>query len=375
MRDAELLIREYDYELPSELIAQTPIEPRDAARLMVIHRDTGEIEHRIFRDIVEYLRPGDVLVANDSRVIPARLHARKIPTGGRVELLLLNRRDATTWEVLVGGKRVREGTRLEVHRLERPSEGAEKPSGASGQGEAKGLTLSAEVIEVLDGPRRVVRFERPVEEVWDELGEVPLPPYIREPLRDPERYQTVYARVEGSAAAPTAGLHFTAELMHRLREMGVEFAWVTLHIGLDTFQPVREERVTEHKMHSEYCELNPQTAEQINRAKLEGRRVIAVGTTAVRVLETAALKAVEIAGDGCPWQTVAAFSGYTDLFIYPGFRFRVVDALITNFHLPRSTLLLLVSAFAGRELILRAYREAVRRRYRFYSFGDATLIL
>ena len=353
----KLLIQDYDYELPKELIAQTPIEPRDAARLMVIHRATGEIEHRVFRDIVEYLCPGDVLVANDSRVIPARLRARKVPTGGRVELLLLNRRDATTWEVLVGGRRVRKGTRLEVRR---------DHGGAP--------YLSAEVIEVLDGPRRVVCFDRPVEEVWDELGEVPLPPYVHEPLRDPERYQTVYARAEGSAAAPTAGLHFTPELMHRLREMGVEFAWVTLHIGLDTFQPVREERVTEHKMHSEYCELSPQAAEQINRAKLEGRRVIAVGTTAVRVLETAALKAVEIAGEGCPWQTVAAFSGFTDLFIYPGFRFRVVDALITNFHLPRSTLLLLVSAFAGRELILCAYREAVRRRYRFYSFGDAMLI-
>ncbi len=353
----KLLIQDYDYELPKELIAQTPIEPRDAARLMVIHRATGEIEHRVFRDIVEYLCPGDVLVANDSRVIPARLRARKVPTGGRVELLLLNRRDATTWEVLVGGRRVRKGTRLEVRR-----DHGGPPY------------LSAEVIEVLDGPRRVVCFDRPVEEVWDELGEVPLPPYVHEPLRDPERYQTVYARAEGSAAAPTAGLHFTPELMHRLREMGVEFAWVTLHIGLDTFQPVREERVTEHKMHSEYCELSPQAAEQINRAKLEGRRVIAVGTTAVRVLETAALKAVEIAGEGCPWQTVAAFSGFTDLFIYPGFRFRVVDALITNFHLPRSTLLLLVSAFAGRELILCAYREAVRRRYRFYSFGDAMLI-
>lgn len=358
-----MLIRDYDYELPKELIAQTPVEPRDAARLMVIHRATGEIEHQVFRDIVAYLRPGDVLVANDTRVIPARLHARKVPTGGRVELLLLNRRNATTWEVLVGGKRVREGTRLEVRSDQEDQAGADGPR------------LLAEVVEVLDGPRRIVRFDRPVEEVWDRLGEVPLPPYVHEPLRDPERYQTVYARAEGSAAAPTAGLHFTPELMHRLREMGVEFAWVTLHIGLDTFRPVTEERVTEHKIHSEYCELRPETAEQINRAKLEGRRIIAVGTTVVRVLETAALKAVEIAGEGCPWQTVAAFSGDTDLFIYPGFRFRVVDALITNFHLPRSTLLLLVSAFAGRERILRAYREAIRRRYRFYSFGDATLIL
>jgi S-adenosylmethionine:tRNA ribosyltransferase-isomerase len=360
MNGTSLLTKDYDYELPPELIAQQPVEPRDAARLMVIHRATGQIEHRVFRDIVEYLRPGDLLVANDTRVIPARLFARKVPTGGRVELLLLNRRDTVTWEVLVGGKRVRQGTRLAVRGPEEADES---------------VVLSAEVMKVLDGPRRLVRFDRPVEQVWDQVGVVPLPPYVHEPLRDPERYQTVYARVEGSAAAPTAGLHFTPELMVKLRDMGVEFAFVTLHIGLDTFRPVTEERVDEHKMHSEYCELSPQVAEQVNRAKLAGRRVIAVGTTAVRTLETAALKAVEVVGDSCPWQTVAAFAGWTDLFIYPGFRFRVVDAMITNFHLPRSTLILLVSAFAGRELILRAYRAAVRERYRFYSFGDATLIL
>ncbi len=360
MNGISLLTRDYDYQLPPELIAQQPVEPRDAARLMVIHRATGQIEPRVFRDIVEYLRPGDLLVANDSRVIPARLFAHKVPTGGRVELLLLNRRDATTWEVLVGGKRVRQGTRLVVHGPEDANET---------------VALSAEVVEELDGPRRVVRFDQPVEQVWDQVGVVPLPPYVHEPLRDPERYQTVYARVGGSAAAPTAGLHFTPELMVRLRDMGVEFAFVTLHIGLDTFRPVTEERVDEHKIHSEYCELRPQVAEQVNRAKLAGRRVVAVGTTAVRTLETAALKAVEVAGDSCPWKTVAAFAGWTDLFIYPGFRFRVVDAMITNFHLPRSTLILLVSAFAGRELIMRAYQEAIRRRYRFYSFGDATLIL
>jgi len=391
MTNMGLHIRDFDYDLPPELVAQTPVEPRDAARLLVIHRATGQMEHRVFRDLVAYLRPGDLLVANDSRVIPARLFARKVPTGGRVELLLLRRRDTLTWEALAGGKRVRVGTRLAVQ-----GEGQQ-------QGEA---ALSAEVIQVLDGPRRLVRFDRPVETLWDQVGVIPLPPYIHEPLRDPQRYQTVYARVDGSAAAPTAGLHFTPELMGRLHDMGVEFAFVTLHIGLDTFRPVSEERVEEHQMHAEYCELSPQVAEQVNRAKLAGRRVIAVGTTAVRVLETAALKAMEGAGDAHPWQTgqvpprsnvpdrpsirrtrgpltkaaqaaapVAAFAGPTNLFIYPGFSFRVVDAMITNFHLPRSTLLLLVSAFAGRELILRAYEEAIRQRYRFYSFGDASLIL
>lgn len=383
MTNMGLHIRDFDYDLPPELVAQTPVEPRDAARLLVIHRATGQIEHRVFRDLVAYLRPGDLLVANDSRVIPARLFAHKVPTGGRVELLLLHRRDPLTWEVLVGGKRVRAGTRLLAVRdehltgreaSERTRQGTRLAVGGEGQqpGEA---ALSAEVIQVLDGPRRLVRFDRPVETLWDRVGVIPLPPYIHEPLRDPQRYQTVYARVDGSAAAPTAGLHFTPELMSQLRDMGIEFAFVTLHIGLDTFRPVTEERVEEHQIHSEFCELSPQAAEQVNRAKLAGRRVIAVGTTAVRVLETAALKALDAAGDACPYRTIAAFAGSTDLFIYPGFSFRVVDAMITNFHLPRSTLLLLVSAFAGRELILQAYEEAIRQRYRFYSFGDASLIL
>jgi S-adenosylmethionine:tRNA ribosyltransferase-isomerase len=385
---------DFDYELPPELIAQAPVEPRDASRLLVMHRDTGRLEHRVFRDLVEYLRPGDLLIANDSRVIPARLFARKRPTGGRVELLLLNRRDERTWEVLVGGKRVRPGTQLEL------------VDAASWLPETSPVT--AEVVADLDGPRRLVRFDRAIEPLLPELGETPLPPYVHQALADPERYQTIYARIDGSAAAPTAGLHFTPELMLELRDLGVEFAFVTLHIGLDTFKPVTEDQVEAHPMHTEWCELSEMAARQVNQARLAGRRVIAVGTTAVRVLETAAL----VAGDqrsttndqrptsfvvrhpsfvedsersnvqrptcndvGRPWQIVSAFTGPTDLFIYPGFKFRVVDALITNFHLPRSTLLMLVSAFAGRELIFRAYQAAIRERYRFYSFGDASLIL
>ncbi|MGQ9568485.1 MAG: tRNA preQ1(34) S-adenosylmethionine ribosyltransferase-isomerase QueA [Anaerolineae bacterium] len=344
----------FDYELPKELIAQKPVEPRDASRLMVVDRRTGEIAHRHFREIGEYLRTGDLLVFNETRVIPARLLGHKVPTGGRVELLLLKRRDERTWEALVGGKRVRPGTRL------RFADGGD-------------LTLDAEVVEETGESGRVVRFERPVEPLLDRLGLIPLPPYVHEPLEDPERYQTVYARVTGSVAAPTAGLHFTPDLLLRLREMGVQFAFLTLDIGLDTFRPVTEEEVEDHPMHTEFCRLPPETAQAVNQAHLEGRRVIAVGTTAVRVLESAAQACSE--EDACPFARVTAFEGPTDLFIYPGYRFRVVDALITNFHLPRSTLLMLVSAFAGRDLILRAYRQAVEMRYRFFSFGDAMLIL
>ncbi len=351
---------DFDYDLPPELIAQTPVEPRDAARLMVVDRSTGELAHRRFRNLPEYLRPGDLLVFNESRVIPARLFARK-PTGGRVEVLLLRPRSETVWEVLVRGRRVRTGLRLAI--LEGP-EG--EPAGAE-----------AEVVEEGERGLRVLRFDQPVLPLAEQVGQVPLPPYIHEPLRDPERYQTVFARTPGSAAAPTAGLHFTPELLHRLREMGVRMAFVTLHVGLDTFQPVREERVEDHRMHTEYCSLRPEVAEQINRTRLEGGRIVAVGTTSVRVLETAARRAAEGLPEGacCGWQTVAAFEGNTDLFIYPGFRFRVVDVLITNFHLPRSTLLMLVAAFCGKELMDRAYQEAIRLRYRFYSFGDAMLIL
>ncbi|RMF27990.1 MAG: tRNA preQ1(34) S-adenosylmethionine ribosyltransferase-isomerase QueA [Chloroflexi bacterium] len=354
---------EFDYHLPPELIAQKPVEPRDASRLMVLNRADGSITHRIFREIGAYLRPGDLLVLNESRVIPARLFARKVPTGGRVEMLLLNPEGGNgRWRVLVKGRRVRPGTRLALTAGPEP----ESP------------TIDVEATVVAEGERgeRVVVFSRPVETFLEQVGVIPLPPYIHEPLADPERYQTVYARRPGSVAAPTAGLHFTPELLLALREQGVRFAYVTLHIGLDTFRPVSTERVENHKMHSEWCQLSPETASRINRAKLEGRRVVAVGTTAVRVLETAAQRALaQCQGEACAWQTVVAFEGTTDLFITPGYRFRVVDALITNFHLPRSTLLMLVAAFAGLDLIRRAYAEAIARRYRFYSFGDAMLIL
>jgi len=342
---------DFDYFLPPELIAQSPVEPRDASRLMVLHRDTGRWEHRLFRDLPEYLRPGDVLVANESRVIPARLYGRKIPTGGKVELLLVSKLDEWTWRALVRGHRIREGTKLGF-----PASG--------------GFKLVGEVIKVEESGERVVRFREEVEPLLEDIGVVPLPPYIRRPLADAERYQTVYARVSGSVAAPTAGLHFTHGLIRRLQERGVRFAFVTLHIGPATFRPVRTERIEDHVMHSEYCELSEETAELLNEVREEGRRIVAIGTTTVRVLETAALRA---GGEGPA--RLEPFSGWTDLFIYPGFRFRVVDALITNFHLPRSTLLMLVSAFAGRELVLRAYQEAIRQRYRFYSFGDAMLIL
>jgi S-adenosylmethionine:tRNA ribosyltransferase-isomerase len=343
---------DFDYHLPPDLIAQTPIEPRDASRLMVVHRATGQIEHRLFRDVGAYLRPGDLLVANQTRVIPARLKGRKAGTGGKVELLLLARRDEHTWEALVGGKGLRPGQRIEL----------------------SGGQATAEIVAETESGGRLVRFDPPIGPLLDELGEVPLPPYVHQPLVDRDRYQTVYARVEGSSAAPTAGLHFTPELLLDLRRMGVELAFLTLHIGLDTFRPVKEEEVEAHHIHTEWFELSAEAAEQINRARLEGRRVIAVGTTAVRALESAA-RTCSPDGQSCGWQTVAAYAGPTGLFIYPGHRFRVVEAMITNFHLPRSTLLMLVSAFAGRDLILRAYDEAIRQRYRFYSFGDAMLLL
>ncbi len=347
---------DFDYDLPPELIAQTPIEPRDAARLLVVRRADGSLAHRRFYDLVEYLEPGDLLVMNESRVIPARLHARKIPSGGRVEILLLTRHDAQTWEALVGGRRARAGARL---RLETPP------------GVPAIHPLEAEILSETPAGARIIRFSAPVDELLDALGEVPLPPYIHTPLADRERYQTVYARTRGSVAAPTAGLHFTPELFERLRKQGVELALVTLHIGLDTFRPVQEEMVEEHAIHREWCRLDEAAAAAITQARARGGRVVAVGTTSVRVLETAAQQAQEQAAS----EPVLPFSGWTNLFIYPGYRFRLVDALVTNFHLPRSTLLMLVSAFAGRELIRRAYKEAVRERYRFYSLGDAMLIL
>ncbi|RME05545.1 MAG: tRNA preQ1(34) S-adenosylmethionine ribosyltransferase-isomerase QueA [Anaerolineae bacterium] len=336
---------DFDYELPEERIAQRPVEPRDASRLMVLHRADGRIEHAVFRDLGNYLRPHDLLVINRTRVIPARLFGRKIPTGGKVELLLLRREAPQEWEALVGGKGMRPGRAIDL-----------------GEG------LRAEVVADLGGPRRRVRFSAPLTPRLERIGHTPLPPYIHEPLRDPERYQTVFAREPGSAAAPTAGLHFTPELMAALRSQGIRFAEVTLHVGLDTFAPVTEEDPRRHVIHTEWCRLPPETAEAIRQARRAGGRVIAVGTTSVRTLESAARQATAA-------EIVRPFEGATDLFILPGYRFRVLDAMITNFHLPRSTLLMLVSAFAGRETILQAYRIAIQERYRFYSFGDAMLIL
>lgn len=362
---------EFDYDLPPELIAQEPAEPRDTSRLMVVDRGTGEIHHRRFCDLPEFLHPGDLLVHNQTRVIRARLFARK-PTGGAVEVLLLRQREedrtrgeedaqTRTWETLVGGRRVRPGMTLTL--LDGPD------------GDA--VDAHAEVIEQGERAMRVLRFDRPVLPLAEEIGTTPLPPYIHRAPDDVERYQTVYARRPGSAAAPTAGLHFTPELLTELRDMGVRSTFITLHIGLDTFQPVREERIDEHQMHSEHCVLPSVVAREVNETKLKGKRVVAVGTTSVRVLETAALEAVggDASSEACPWKTVAAFEGETDLFIYPGYDFRAVDALLTNFHLPRSTLLMLVAAFAGKPLIERAYAEAIDLKYRFYSFGDAMLIL
>lgn len=360
---------EFDYHLPPDRIAQTPIEPRDAARLLVVHRDSGKIEHRTFRDIVECLQPADLLVANDSRVIPARLFARKVPTGGRVELLLLRRRRERTWEALVKGRQVVPGVKLALL----PSHPAIEPSSHLWpQQVAK--PIAGEVLEITPGGGRLIEFDQPITPHLEALGETPLPPYIHEPLADSERYQTVYARVQGSVAAPTAGLHFTPALIHEIQARGIGFAFVTLHIGLDTFRPVQTEQIEEHQMHSEYAVLPPETAEAIDRTRQAGGRIIAIGTTAVRVLETAGQLSIVNCQLSIANSQFVAFSGWTDLFIYPGYQFQVVDALITNFHLPRSSLLMLVSAFAGKELILRAYRQATDKNYRFYSFGDAMFI-
>ncbi len=364
---------EFAYELPKELISQRPVEPRDASRLMVVHRATGQIEHRRFVELGDFLQAGDILVANDSRVYPARLFGEKVDTGGKVEILLLERLDAQRWRALVGGRRVQNGVVAALYEVD----------GAVSELRA---TVSAE----LGGAERELTFNQPLDAWLDRLGHVPLPPYIHESLQDAARYQTIYARQPGSAAAPTAGLHFTADLLLSLRENGVLFETCTLHVGLDTFQPVSADVVAEHHIHSEWATLTPEAARRINEANLATGRIIAVGTTSARVLETAALRSAGIAGslqtisasDGagettniCPWKPVAAFTGRTDLFIYPGYRFRAMQGLITNFHLPYSSLLMLVSAFAGRELIFEAYREAIALNYRFYSFGDAMLIL
>lgn len=338
---------DFDYDLPADRIAQTPVEPRDSSRLLILHRSTGHIEHRQFREIGEYLLPGDLLVLNQTRVIPARLFARK-PSGGRVEVLLLRRLDALTWDSLVGGKAMSRGRRAQIEH---------------------GPTF--EVVEDLEGAVRRIRFDEPIEPHLDVLGHVPLPPYIHTELRDPERYQTVYARDPGSAAAPTAGLHFTPRLLDELQSAGVGLAYVTLHVGLDTFAPVTEDDPAEHVIHSEWCELPVEAAHAIDGARQSGRRVIAVGTTSVRTLEAAANRS-ETSDRKSEFR---AYSGNTSLFILPGYEFRAVDAMITNFHLPKSTLLMLVSAFAGRERILETYQTAIGDGYRFYSFGDAMLIL
>ncbi len=346
---------DFDFHLPSHLIAQVPVEPRDSSRLMVLHREGGDIAHRRFRQIGEYLRPGDLLVCNDTRVILARLLGRKIPTGGKVELLLTVKREDTVWEALTKGRRVGVGGHVEF---------------LSGNHAGSVPVLRAEIGERTSAGGRLVRFEHEVEPFLEQVGSVPLPPYIHETLKDAQRYQTIYARSNGSVAAPTAGLHFTSDLMADLRQRGIEFAFLTLHIGLDTFRPVRAERLEDHRMHSEYCQVTRATAMAVNRAKAERRRLIATGTTSVRALEAAAVES-----SGRKDNVIEPFEGWTDLFIYPGHSFRVVDALVTNFHLPRSTLLMLVAAFTGTELLARAYQAAIKHEYRFYSFGDAMFIV
>jgi S-adenosylmethionine:tRNA ribosyltransferase-isomerase len=348
---------DFDYDLPVSFIAQKPVEPRDSSRLLVLHRDTGQVEHQIFRQVGEYLRKGDLLVLNETRVIPARIYARK-ETGGRVELLLLRREDELTWRCIVGGKGLHAGTGLLVD-----ADDSSSPNESTKPGD---LGLRAEIVEELSGAERRMRFNQPIEPFFPRVGNVPLPPYIHEKLNDPERYQTVYARQPGSAAAPTAGLHFTPRLMKELQEQGVRIAYVTLHVGLDTFAPVMENNPEEHKIHTEWCELPQDTADLINETRGSGGRVIAVGTTSVRTLESAG-----VAGQ----DTIKPYTGSTDLFILPGYQFTVVDAMLTNFHLPKSTLIMLVSAFAQREQVLETYEIAKRAGYRFFSFGDAMLIL
>jgi S-adenosylmethionine:tRNA ribosyltransferase-isomerase len=339
---------DFDYSLPPQLIAQSPMEPRDSSRLLVLRRNDGSLEHRRFSEIIEYLHDGDVLVFNDSRVIPARLRGRRAGSGGKVEILLLRRQEEGVWGALVKpARRLQAGALVEIE-----SQGREEP-------------VTAEVIGVGEGGLRVVRFSD--EAALAALGEVPLPPYIQQPLADPERYQTVYSRVAGSVAAPTAGLHFTPGLLKEIERKGVQCLFVTLHVGLDTFRPVKEEDPREHVIYREYGVIDEAVATEISRARSEGRRVICVGTTAVRLVEQAAQ-------NGDP-QHMEAFRGWVNLFILPGHRFRMVDAMLTNFHLPRSTLLMLVTAFGGRGLVEKAYREAVARSYRFYSFGDAMLVL
>ena len=338
-------VKDYDYDLPEELIAQDPLEDRSSSRLMVLDRQTGDVEHRHFTDILEYLHPGDCLVINNTKVIPARLFGVKEDTQAKTEVLLLKRKENDIWETLVKpGKKAKPGTKL-----------------VFGDG-----LLTAEVVDVVEEGNRLIQFHYDgiFEEILDQLGQMPLPPYITHQLKDKNRYQTVYAKYDGSAAAPTAGLHFTKELLQKVKDMGVDIAEVTLHVGLGTFRPVKVENVLDHHMHSEFYMVSQEAADKINRAKESGHRVIAVGTTSTRTLEAAADE------NGRLHET----SGWTEIFIYPGYQFKVIDALITNFHLPQSTLVMLVSALAGREHVLHAYEIAVKERYRFFSFGDAMLI-
>ena len=337
---------DFEYHLPPEFIAQTPVEPRDHSRLMVLHRANGSIEHRRFYELTDYTQADDVLVFNNSRVIPARILGQEENTGRSVEILLLRQLDDSTWETLVRpGRKVTSGTKIRIR---------SRLNGAT--------EMTAEVLACQANGTRTIRFSG---DSWlEKFGHVPLPPYIHAPLADPGRYQTVYARIDGSVAAPTAGLHFTPALLEKLQQKGVHLVFVTLHIGLDTFRPVRVDDPGRHSIHREYGEITPETARLLNEAKRQGRKIIAVGTTSVRLIEAAAQAGA-----------VQPFAGWVDLFILPGYRFRITDAMITNFHLPKSTLLMLVSAFAGRDFILAAYEEAKRLRYRFYSFGDAMLVL
>lgn len=352
-------VTDFDYDLPEHFIAQEPADPRDSSKLMHLNRDTGELSHHIFSDIYAMLRPNDVLVMNNTRVIPARLYAFKAETGGKVEILLLKQLDDTQWQVLIGGRNVNRGMQLKFENSD----------------------VTCEVVEFLDASERIVKFSQPVNDLLADLGEMPLPPYIHTRLDDGERYQTVYSKIKGSAAAPTAGLHFTPELLITLSRKGIKLAYCTLHIGLDTFQPVKADKVKDHKIHSEFAILDSKNAKLINDAKLSGGRIIAVGTTSTRTLETAGI--LSAGGDPsdpaahediCAWRPVIAFEQDTRLFIYPGYKWRVVDAMITNFHLPKSTLLMMLSAFAGRESMLNAYEIAKRENYRFFSFGDAMFI-
>lgn len=341
----ELLKSDFYFDLPEELIAQDPLADRSGSRMLMLDKTDGRIEHHIFKEIVDYLRPGDCLVLNNTKVLPARLSGRRENTGGAIEVLLLKRKGDDVWETLVKpGRKAKPGTRI-----------------LFGDG-----CLQAEVLDVVEEGNRLIRFsyEGIFEEVLDRLGEMPLPPYITHKLQDKNRYQTVYARYEGSAAAPTAGLHFTKELLQKIADKGVDIAYVTLHVGLGTFRPVKADNILEHHMHAEYYQVTEEAAEKINRAKASGGRVICVGTTSCRTVESAA------GDDG----TLKAGCGNTEIFIYPGYRFKVLDCLITNFHLPESTLVMLVSALAGREHVLHAYEEAIRLKYRFFSFGDAMFL-